>query len=57
MEIEKRERIKQELLQAQEYQKNLKAEREAEEKRQEGEFKAKLMQKYAEDEKLEQMNA
>ena len=35
----------------------LKEERAAEEKRIELEFKTKLMQKFAEDEKLEQMNA
>ena len=35
----------------------LKEERAAEEKRIEFEFKSKLMQKFAEDEKLEQMNA
>lgn len=35
----------------------LKAERAAEEKRMEDEFKKKLMEKFAEDERLEQMNA
>ena len=35
----------------------LKAEREQEEKRMEDEFKRKLMEKFAEDERLEQMNA
>jgi len=35
----------------------LKAERAAEEKRMEDEFKVKLMEKFAEDERLEQMNA
>ena len=35
----------------------LKAERAAEEKRLEEDFKQKLMQKFAEDERLEQMNA
>lgn len=35
----------------------LKAEREQEEKRMEDEFKHKLMEKFAEDERLEQMNA
>jgi hypothetical protein len=35
----------------------LKIERQAEEKRMEDEFKLKLMQKFAEDERLEQMNA
>jgi hypothetical protein len=34
----------------------LKEERQAEEKRMEDEFKVKLMQKFAEDERLEQMN-
>ena len=34
----------------------LKAERAAEEKRMEDEFKVKLMEKFAEDERLEQMN-
>lgn len=46
-----------ELLAAQEYQKRLKEERLAEEKRMEDEFKRKLMDKFAEDERLEQMNA
>ena len=35
----------------------LKEERAAEEKRMEDEFKRKLMEKFAEDERLEQMNA
>jgi hypothetical protein len=35
----------------------LKAERAAEEQRMEDEFKRKLMEKFAEDERLEQMNA
>ena len=35
----------------------LKEERAAEERRMEDEFKAKLMEKFAEDERLEQMNA
>ncbi len=35
----------------------LKAERAAEEQRMEDEFKQKLMEKFAEDERLEQMNA
>ena len=35
----------------------LKAERAAEEKKMEDEFKRKLMEKFAEDERLEQMNA
>ena len=35
----------------------LKVERAAEEQRMEDEFKVKLMQKFAEDERLEQMNA
>jgi hypothetical protein len=35
----------------------LKAERAAEERRMEDEFKQRLMYKYAEDERLEQMNA
>ena len=46
-----------ELLAAQDYQKRLKEERQAEEKRMEDEFKRKLMDKFAEDERLEQMNA
>ena len=56
-EAEKRERIKMELLAAQDYQKRLKEERLSEEKRMEDEFKRKLMDKFAEDERLEQMNA
>jgi len=46
-----------ELQEAKEYQMKLKAERAAEEKRMEDEFKCKLMEKFAEDERLEQMNA
>ena len=42
---------------AQKYQEQLKAERKAEELRMEDEFKRKLMEKYAEDDRLEQMNA
>ena len=42
---------------AKDYQRKLKEERMAEEKRIEDEFKQKLMQKFAEDERLEQMNA
>ncbi len=56
-EMEKRERQKQELLAAKEYQERLKQERKAEELRMEDEFKTKLMQKFAEDERIEQMNA
>lgn len=56
-EIEKRERAKQELQEAKEFQMRLKAERAAEEKRLEEDFKQKLLQKFAEDERLEQMNA
>ena len=52
----KRERVKQELLDAQEYQRRLKEERQSEDKRMEDDFKVKLMQKFAEDERLEQMN-
>ena len=47
----------QELQQAKDFQLRLKAERAAEEKRMEDEFKQKLMEKFAEDERLEQMNA
>jgi hypothetical protein len=39
------------------YQEQLKAERKAEEQRMEEDFKRKLMEKYAEDDRLEQMNA
>ena len=56
-EFEKRQRQKQELQEAKEYQMKLKAERLAEEKRMEDEFKVKMAQKFAEDERLEQMNA
>lgn len=55
--MEKRERIKQELQEAKDFQLRLKAERKAEELRMEDEFKQKLFQRFAEDEKLEQMNA
>lgn len=42
---------------AKEYQERLKQERKAEEMRMEDEFKTKLMQKFADDERIEQMNA
>jgi hypothetical protein len=42
---------------AKDFQMRLKAERAAEEKRMEEDFKTKLMEKFAEDERLEQMNA
>jgi hypothetical protein len=44
-------------LAAKAYQERLKVERQAEERRMEDEFKFKLSQKFAEDERLEQMNA
>merc|ERR1711959_228809 len=47
----------QELQAAKDYQMKLKAERQAEERRMEEEFKIKMAQKFAEDERLEQMNA
>ena len=55
--FEKRERAKQELQEAKDFQMRLKAERVAEEKRLEEDFKQKLLMKFAEDERLEQMNA
>mmetsp|Transcript_35850 Transcript_35850/g.54976 ORF Transcript_35850/g.54976 Transcript_35850/m.54976 type:complete len:151 (-) Transcript_35850:271-723(-) len=54
---EKKFRQKEELMAAKEYQMKLKAERLAEEKRMEEEFKIKMAEKFAEDERLEQMNA
>lgn len=45
------------MLQAKEYQEQIKAERRAEEARMEDEFRQKMMEKFAEDERLEQMNA
>lgn len=56
-EFEKKQRQKQELQEAKDYQMKLKAERLAEEKRMEDEFKIKMAEKFAEDERLEQMNA
>ena len=56
-EAEKRVRVREELQAAREYQLRLKAERAEEEKRMEEEFKRKLMEKFAEDDRLEQMNA
>jgi hypothetical protein len=53
----KRMRQKAELQAAKDYQLKLKAERLAEEKRMEDEFKIKMAEKFAEDERLEQMNA
>lgn len=44
-------------MEAKEFQMRLKEERAAEERRMEQEFKQKLMEKFAEDERLEQMNA
>ena len=52
-EAEKRVRVREELQAAREYQLRLKAERAEEEKRMENEFKRKLMEKFAEDERLE----
>jgi hypothetical protein len=56
-EAEKRVRVREELQAAREYQIRLKEEREKEEKHMEDEFKTKLLEKFAEDERLEQMNA
>ena len=56
-EAEKRIRQKQELQAAKDYQMKLKAERMAEERAMEDEFKIKMAEKFAEDERLEQMNA
>lgn len=53
---DKRQRQKEELQAAKDYQIKLKAERLAEEKRMEEEFKIKMAEKFAEDERLEQMN-
>jgi hypothetical protein len=53
----KKYRQKQELQAAKDYQMKLKAERLQEEKRMEDEFKSKMAEKFAEDERLEQMNA
>lgn len=54
---DKKIRQKQELQAAKDYQLKLKAERLAEERRMEEEFKIKMAEKFAEDERLEQMNA
>lgn len=56
-EAEKQLRQKQELQAAKEYQLRVKLERLAEEKRMEDEFKKKMAEKFAEDERLEQLNA
>jgi|TARA_B110001450_G_scaffold140205_1_gene131275 hypothetical protein len=53
----KKQQQKEELQAAKDYQLKLKAERLAEEKRMEDEFKIKMAEKFAEDERLEQMNA
>ena len=55
-EADKRYRQKMELQAAKDYQIKLKAERLAEEQRMEEEFKIKMAEKFAEDERLEQMN-
>ncbi len=52
-EFEKRERAKMDLQEAKDFQMRLKAERAAEEKRLEEDFKVKLLQKFADDERLE----
>ena len=49
--------VREELQAAREHQLRLKQERAEEEKRMEEEFKRKLMEKFAEDDRLEQMNA
>ena len=54
---DKKIRQRQELQAAKDYQLKLKAERLAEERRMEEEFKIKMAEKFAEDERLEQMNA
>ena len=56
-EVDKRLRQKQEHQAAKDYQMKLKAERMAEERTMEDEFKIKMAEKFAEDERLEQMNA
>lgn len=53
----KKQRQKEELQAAKDFQLKLKAERLAEEKAMEEEFKIKMAEKFAEDERLEQMNA
>lgn len=56
----KRERaafLRQEMIQANEYQMKLKEEREAAQKREEEEFRQKMMEKFAEDDRIEQLNA
>lgn len=53
--IAKKEQAKRELQEAKDFQMRLKAERAAEEKRLEEDFKQKLLAKFAEDERLEQM--
>jgi hypothetical protein len=50
-------RMKIELSHAREYQLELKEEKRQEEKRMEGVFKKKMMEKFAEDDRIEQMNA
>ena len=54
---EKKVRQRKELQSAKQYQLELKLERLAEEKRMEDEFKKKMAEKFAEDERLEQLNA
>uniref|UniRef100_A0A7S0YAH5 Meiosis-specific nuclear structural protein 1 n=1 Tax=Polytomella parva TaxID=51329 RepID=A0A7S0YAH5_9CHLO len=53
----KAERMKQEMIAANEYQKRLKAEREAARQKEEEEFRVMMMAKFAEDDRIEQMNA
>ena len=53
----KKQRMKEELQAAKDYQLQLKAVRLEEERKMEEEFKIKMAQKFAEDERLEQMNA
>lgn len=53
----RKQRMKEELQAAKDYQLQLKAVRLEEERKMEEEFKIKMAQKFAEDERLEQMNA
>jgi len=55
--VEKKVRQRTELQSMKDYQLRLKAERLEEEKRMEDEFKKKMAEKFAEDERIEQLNA
>ena len=57
MESERRERMKREMMEANEYQKALKEQKRQQEEIEEEAFRKKMLEKFAEDDRIEQMNA